>query len=304
MANTKVSKVPFTINVKNVSNLTQAFLGAQNLTESPKIRGTIAFSVTTTFADMLQKCHCIRDLTNLFEPEMLDGYSTVKVTSAYSVPRAIQFGYCHSLRTIPAWWYKFKLNEESTAFPSSTYGLYTYLFNQCHSLDEIRNIPVWRCAAAQTSNMFSNICTQNNRIKAFTFETNEGLPIEVQWKSQTIELSSYIGYALSTTNVLGYNSGITTDTQVKTSETYQALKNDPNWWTEYSEFSRYNHDSAVETINSLPDTSAYLASAGGTNTIKFKKTAGSKTDGGAIENLTAEEIAVAAAKGWTVTLVT
>lgn len=65
----------------------------------------------------------------------------------------------------------------------------------------------------------------------------------------------------------------------------------------------YNHDSAVETINSLPDTSAYLASAGGTNTIKFKGDSGSATDGGAINTLTEEEIAVATAKGWTVTLV-
>jgi hypothetical protein len=63
-------------------------------------------------------------------------------------------------------------------------------------------------------------------------------------------------------------------------------------------YSRYNHDSAVETINSLPDTSAY-----GTNTIKFKGASGALTDGGAINTLTEEEIAVAAAKGWTVTLV-
>lgn len=64
----------------------------------------------------------------------------------------------------------------------------------------------------------------------------------------------------------------------------------------------YNHDSAVETINSLPDTSAYLASAGGTNTIKFKGASGSATAGGAINTLTEAEIAVATAKGWTVTL--
>ena len=63
-------------------------------------------------------------------------------------------------------------------------------------------------------------------------------------------------------------------------------------------YSRYNHDSAVETINSLPDTSAY-----GTNTIKFKGSAGSATDGGAINTLTEEEIAVATAKGWTVSLI-
>ena len=59
----------------------------------------------------------------------------------------------------------------------------------------------------------------------------------------------------------------------------------------------YNHNSAVETLNSLPTVS------GSSNYIKFKKTAGSATSGGSINNLTAEEIAVATAKGWTVSLV-
>lgn len=66
---------------------------------------------------------------------------------------------------------------------------------------------------------------------------------------------------------------------------------------------RYNHNSAVETLNSLPDTSEYLATAGGTNTIKFNGVQGALTDGGAINTLTEEEIAVATAKGWTVTFV-
>ena len=90
------------------------------------------------------------------------------------------------------------------------------------------------------------------------------------------------------------------DKEIKDDATYQALKDDPDAWTKMPEYSFYNHDSAVETINSLPDTSTYLAEAGGTNTIKFKGNSGSKTDGGAINTMTAEEIAVAAAKGWTV----
>ena len=68
--------------------------------------------------------------------------------------------------------------------------------------------------------------------------------------------------------------------------------------TYYSDYSRYNHDSAVETLASLPDTHAY-----GTNTIRFRGASGSATDGGAINTLTEAEIAVAASKGWTVTLV-
>ena len=136
------------------------------------------------------------------------------------------------------------------------------------------------------------------------FETQaDGTPYTVNWKAQTIDLSNYVGYANSLNNITDHNSGITADKQVTDDVTYQALKNDPDWFTIDIAYSRYNHDSAVATINSLPDTSAYLATAGGTNTIKFNGASGSATDGGAINTLTEEEIAVATAKGWTVTLV-
>jgi hypothetical protein len=154
--------------------------------------------------------------------------------------------------------------------------------------------------------MFSNFCTSTYRLKELTFDTNDGQPIVTKWKAQTIDLTGSVGTAPNTSSanyILNYNSGITAAKCVADDVSYQALKNDPDWYAVDYAYSRYNHDSAVNTINSLPDTSAYLASAGGTNTIKFKKVSGSRTDGGAIENLTAEEIAVAAAKGWTVTLV-
>ena len=61
-------------------------------------------------------------------------------------------------------------------------------------------------------------------------------------------------------------------------------------------YSLYNHDSAVETINSLPDCSGCAA-----QTIQFMGTAGSAY-GKAISTLTAEEIAVATAKNWTVAI--
>jgi hypothetical protein len=145
------------------------------------------------------------------------------------------------------------------------------------------------------------------RLKNLTFETLGGAPHIANWKSQTIDLSSNVGYASTDSYIVNYNSGITKDKGIYATiyapEQYQALKNDPDWYTVDPQYSRYDHDSAVATINSLPDTSAYLATAGGTNTIKFKGAAGSATDGGAINTLTEEEIAVATAKGWTVTLV-
>ena len=122
-------------------------------------------------------------------------------------------------------------------------------------------------------------------------------------KNQNINLSSTVGYASDNAPMLNYNSGITADKEVVDDATYQALKNDADWFSTNIAYSRYNHDSAVATINTLPDTSAYLASGGGTNTIKFKGESGSTTDGGAINTLTEAEIAVATAKGWTVSLV-
>ena len=112
---------------------------------------------------------------------------------------------------------------------------------------------------------------------------------------------SSCGYCSNTSQagyITNYNSGITADKEV-TAANYAELKDDPDYWTQDVAYSRYNRTSAVETINSLPDASANTSS----HTIKFKGEAGSATDGGAINTLTEEEIAVATAKGWTVSYV-
>ena len=173
-------------------------------------------------------------------------------------------------------------------------------FKGCSSLDEIVGLPV--PDRTYTSNMFMYTFNECYRLKNMIFSTSGGQPYVVKWKNQEISLNESFGYTNAPGTIINYNSGITADKNVTDDATYQALKNDPDWFTTNIAYSRYNHDSAVATINSLPDTSAYLATAGGTNTIKFKGTAGSSTDGGAINTLTAEEIAVATAKGWTVTL--
>ena len=170
------------------------------------------------------------------------------------------------------------------------------------SLDELVNIPLSNKTGVSTSNQLSDIYALY-RIKNFTFETNNGQPYVVSWKNQKIDLTANIGYTSSISIILNYNSGITADKEVKDAATYEALKNDADWFTQDVNYSRYNHDSAVATINSLPDTSAYLAANGGTNTIKFEGESGKLTDGGAINTLTEEEIAVATARGWTVSFV-
>ena len=158
-----------------------------------------------------------------------------------------------------------------------------------------------------------------SRAKKITFATKtDGTPYTVKWDGKTISLTNQIGYSTEENNILAHSSvhGITQEKRVSNAETYAALKNDPDYYVynnatqQYDGndvnigllYSRYNHTSAVETINSLPDCSAYCAETSNTNTIVFKKYSGALTDGGGINTLTEQEIAVATNKGWTVSL--
>ena len=172
------------------------------------------------------------------------------------------FSGCKNLTKVPS--LKAFKQLDSAVIPTSSFSNFYYdLFSGCSSLQEIRDLPiVYGINSTIKQNFFAGIVNYTEKLSSFTFEPN-----------QTARFSNQILYLASA----GYNS-----------------------YGGNSKNSVYNHDSAVETINSLPDTSAFLAEVGGTNTIKFKSDQGANTEGGSIGNLTAEEIAVAAAKGWTV----
>lgn len=208
------------------------------------------------------------------------------------------FQHCYSLRSIPESLLKELYNAATSSYSTSTY----YLFDNCYSLDEIRGVRGPNVTL--TSNAFTNTFNNCSRVKDIIFATNEdGTPLVQQWKGQIINLCNNVGYCTSDieSSITGYNSGITSDKKM-TSTTYRNLKNDPDAYATSASYSRYDHDSAVRTINSLPDTSAYLATSGGTNTIQFFGGSGINTTAGKINDLTEAEIAVATAKGWTVTL--
>ena len=185
------------------------------------------------------------------------------------------------------------------------------MFYYCNTLDEAVGLPVGNYETVKTSNMFSLTFNHCYRIKEIAFLTENGTPYERQWKRQTIDLSSNAGWGLKHITSANPNpisqviagSDIHPSKNVYDDASYQALKDDADWFTADVSYSRYNRLSAVNTIQSLPDTSVFLSTTTDTNTIKFKGEAGSKTDGGAINTMTEEEIAVATAKGWTVTFV-
>ena len=208
------------------------------------------------------------------------------------------FTLCNSLRHIPSSFFDIlKIFVEKNTFYGDMQS-----FNNDYTLDEIINYPVV-LKGALTYNRMAEICFYCHRLKDFVFRLDDnGEPYTVEWKNQTFRLAPNVGYSIDKNRILNYNSGITADKEVSDDATYNALKDNPDWFTLDKSYSRYNHDSALRTINSLPDCSAYVAS-GGTNTIIFEAEAGSKTDGGACGALTAEEIAVASAKGWTVSFV-
>ena len=205
-----------------------------------------------------------------------------------------QFCGCLSLRQLPD---LTMFNGFQNDMSSMYNQLYYDLFASCRTLDTIEYVPVIdpTNSSAKTNNLFNGTFSNCSRVKDIIFATDNGTPYVRNWSNQSIILDYNVGWTSYASDITSY--GITADKQVKDDATYAALKNDPDWFATKVDYSRYNHDSAIRTINSLPD-----CSSGSSNTITFKGTAGSKTDGGAINTLTEAEIAVAAAKGWTVSL--
>lgn len=288
--NCEVINIPFELNMKNsYSPCSCMFKGAKNLEILPRMNNFYP----STMDEMFCNCYRLRTIPE----DVFNNWNYSRIHSYAWADLSKMFYCCMSLRNIPE---SFLKNIYSAG--GGSYSLPYYGFYFCYCLDEIRGINL-NPNIEMTSDLFNYSFDKCSRVKDIIFDCNEdGSPKIIRAKQQSIDLTKYVGYAQDTTHILNYNSGITADKRVTDDATYQALKNDVDWWTTDIAYSRYNHDSAVRTINSLPDTSAYLASSGGTNTIKFKGASGSATDGGAINTLTEEEIAVAIAKGWTVTL--
>jgi hypothetical protein len=138
-------------------------------------------------------------------------------TYAYAYRNGV-FTDCYSLRKVPKSFIRRLGNGIGTS-----YTIYHSGFYKCVSLDEIKDFPCWG-AKALTTNAFLSFIDSCARLKAFTFAVNEdGSAKTVEWKNQSISLTTDIGYASSYTHrsyILNYNSGITADKEVIDDETY------------------------------------------------------------------------------------
>lgn len=300
-AASKVDKIPFEINLAEDTEVnTEYMFYKSKIEELPYINGTI--KTPLHMFDEAKRLHIIPD----------DWGDRIDWTTVQSDGKNMRYNFrnCYTLRKIPE---SILNNFYTTESISDYYNCPLYnSFYYCIALDEIKGLGVFPTYSYSYSgyNPLANFLVKCGRLKSFTFATEEdGTPKEVNWTNLDLKLTEigrvipyYYSAALDLSEddennyLLAYSDihGITAEKRVTDAESYERLKNDPDWYTIDYAYSRYNHDSAVETINSLPKTS------GSGCAIYFKQGAGSATDGGAVDSLTTEEIAIATAKGWTV----
>ena len=280
--------IPFEINMDNTTyrNMGYMFYYCINLQSLPKINNAYPSNVAQIFSG----CKSIVEIPN----DYFDDWNWSLLQTNASAQMNGMFQIMSSLRRIPT-----KALNNLYGKQTSSSAPYPSLFLNDFALDEVIGLGVSTGANLQ-SNRFTNTFNSCYHIKDIIFQTLEnGNPQSAIWNYQTIDLTNWVGYAslVASDYQDAFNrAGLTADKEVVDDITYQALKNDLDWWTRDINYSRYNHDSAVRTINSLPRQCNGCI-------IKFIGASGALTDGGAINTLTEEEIAVATSKGWTVSLV-
>ena len=287
-----LTNIPFEINGDGKdTSLQDMFINCMALKAVPMMKNVRPTNLSSMFAS----CGKIRSFPEGFAEDW-NWTSIESQTSQYQGSTSGMFNSCHSLRHIPT-----ALLSHCNPYQGQYYTIHNNGFNYCYCLEEINNASV-PYQATWTSNIFTKL-DMCNRLKNYTFALRaDGTPYVCKgWKNQVIDLTqagfgnNCITYLDNPVAITEYQDWVRAMSDEETEEEYYA---DSAAWTVY------DRRAAVRTINSLPDVSG----SGGTNTIKFNAAAGANGGYGAntaysMVNLTEEEIAVATAKGWTVSLV-
>ena len=204
------------------------------------------------------------------------------------------FANCSALKKVPLWFKNMTFTVDRD-FDYSPYSSFYYTtFDSCYDLKEI-TLPIFPAPAKLRDNCFTSTFYNVHSMRKFIFAPPPAGNEAVLWTHQTINLAD---------GECGYNSSASGSKVIYNDETYNLYKNDPDARAQTLEYSFYNHDAALETIRSLPYAQMVdIPDSELQNVIKFYGKSGEKTDGGAINTLTAEEIAIATNKNWTVSFV-
>lgn len=264
-------------------DLASCFNGHSNIKAYPKFQGTVKnlryFLRGNIYTELI--------------PDDLFSADTEFICTGYNEYGGI-FQSCYELKKLPLWF----INMTFTVNKNDNYNYYNSVyystFQDCRNLEEL-TLPIFPAPAKLKDNCFDSTFKNVRSMRKFIFAPPPAGNEAVLWTKQTINLAD---------GECGYNPSFSDPTAIYDDESYNLYKNDPDARAKRLEYSFYNHDSALETIRSLPyaqmvDTPQSQLQ----NVIKFYGKSGEKTDGGAINTLTAEEIAIATNKGWTVSFV-
>lgn len=296
--------------VKTITSFNDIFSGCENLRKLPKFQFKREIWGNQTMS-AFSSCY------NLEPTEVDKIYQFIGAFSSYS--QNPQINYCYKIKEFD--WSK--INTDFDNFSPNRVD-----FGYAPTLEKYV-IPATYTQSETTSNRFESRYTGSYpMLKDVSFVTNkDGSPKKSKMTKQTLAWWAYSesyswGYGDVTSE--GYKYGgidkthnIIGKTIEETQANYEKMKQYSDWHctqrnsVNYQRssvpigrlFSKFNHKTMVSIINTIMDTSEYIAIKGGTNTIKFYKYQGDLTDDGGASNLTEEEIAVATAKGWTIALV-
>ena len=272
----------WTINLSNIASLASAFASTSSIMKLPKFAGGSIKRCDSMFYQFGGE--------NI--PDDLFSNTTFILKSSSNDYSGL-FRECYYLKKVPLWFSNMAFTRANFTLPAYA-TLYAVCFQYCRRVNEI-TLPLILSPVNLESNAFLNTFEEVNSARKIVFAPSpESGNESCNWKNQVIDLTKHVGYA---------DGGIgDASKKIYNATTYAALKNDPYAWTEDITYSFYNHDSALETLNSLPFT-GNSASQSSPNIIKFKGESGSATDGGAINTLTTAEIAQAANRRWSVSYV-
>ena len=273
----------WTINLSRC-DLTSCFESQSSTTAFPKFQGTVKGMQRLFLSNSERKL--IPD--DLF-PADTEFICNASNNSYYGI-----FQDCWALKKLPLWFKNMTFTVDRNTNYSPYSSVYYNTFNSCYDLREL-TLPIFPAPAKLKSNCFMGTFRSVSSMKKFIFAPPPAGNEAVLWTKQTINLAD---------GTCGYAPNTSSPKAIYDDATYNLYKNDPDAHAKKLEYSFYNHDSALETIRSLPYAQMVdIPHDQLQNVIKFYGKSGEKTDGGAINTLTAEEIAIATNKGWTVSFV-
>lgn len=258
-------------------------------------------------AYMFQSCSYMVEVPNDF---ITYGYGVPDIRSgqAYYCNHNGVFYQCNNLVSIPDnFLVEYTSKQDYGTYSSKAYCYQAFV--DCHVLDQVIGcgIPNVNGNTTMTDNAFWYVVHNCYRLKRFTCATNNGTPYIANIINQQLDMTT-CGYLPMTGNMVNKPSSWpeenwpSFENWITDQSSYNTYKNHSRAVACGVGWSRYNHSSMVETINSLPDTSAVSLPSNPTNRIIFASGQGSLTDEGGPENLTQQEIQVATDKGWQVVI--